>query len=85
MQPVCPFTDQNALPRQRNAGRGGYADISDENSLPNGRALRALPVLNVEHELGETLVEDSRLDFERCLRAFQAILQPPQCGLGLRR
>jgi len=75
MQPVRPFAHQDAFPRQGDAGRGGSADISDENSLPNGCALRALHILNVEYELGETLVENPRLHFERHLRTFQALLQ----------
>ena len=81
VQHLRPFADQDALPGQGNARRGRVADVRDENAPPDGGALRGFHVLHVKHKLGKALVENSRLDFERRLRALEPVLQPAQGGL----
>ena len=85
VQHLRPFADQNALPRQGNSRRCRRADVGNENAFPDGGALGGFYVLNVEHELGEALVENAGLHFERRLRGFEPILKTSECGLGCGR
>ena len=85
VQQLRTFADQDALPGQSNGRRGWIADVRDKYALPDGGALRGLYVLNIKHELGKALVEDSRLHFERRLRRLEPVLEPAQGGLRFGR
>ena len=42
-----------------------------------------MDILHVEHELGESFVEDARLNLKGHLRALEPFLEPSERGLGL--
>ena len=81
MQGLRTFADENALTGECNSGRRGRACVGNEYSLPNGRALCAFHVLNVEHKFGEAFIKDPGLNFKRDLRVLEPVLQPPKAGL----
>ena len=76
------FAHQDALfglPDTRGTGR---RDVGEEHAFPNRGALTAFHVVHVENNFREAFVKDSGLDFERCLRAFEPVLQASESGLG---
>src|ERR1700686_3059420 len=82
VQTILTFADYDPFPGESDFGIGGVAKIGHEQALPHGRALSALHVLHVENFSGESLVENSWLDFEGDLRAFEAVFQMAEGGLG---
>src|ERR1700722_17433019 len=82
VQTILTFADYDPFPGESDFGIGSVTEIGHEQAFPHGRALSALHVLNVENFSGESLVENSRLDFEGDLRAFEAVFQMAERGLG---
>ena len=82
VQTVLSFADDDGFPGQRDLWVGGVGEVGHEDALPHGGALRGLHVLYVENVLGESFVENSRLNFEGNLRTFEAVFEVPQGSLG---
>ena len=82
VQAVLAFADHDAFFGQGNVWIGGVAEVRHEYALPKGCALGVLYVLHVEHDFGESLIENPRLDFKRHLRALEAVLQMAERRLG---
>ena len=84
VEAVLAFADDDALLGERDLGIGGVAEIGHEHALPHSGSLGALDVLHIEDDLGESFVEDARLDLEGNLGTFEAIFEMSKSGLGSR-
>src|SRR6266699_2118426 len=84
MKRTLAFADQNSLLRHSDSGGCRIAGIGDEYALPDGCALRALHVVDVQHHFRKAFVENTRLNLKRHLRSLQLVLQPGQRFLRTR-
>ncbi len=85
VQAIGAFADDDALLGKSNFRIAGVGNIRHENVFPQGSALRALHILHIQNVFRKSFVENAGLDFKRNLRAFQAIFQADQRGLGAGR
>src|SRR6476660_8792167 len=81
MKTVEPLANDDSFFGQGNSRIGGIGEIGHEDALPDGGSLCALDVLDVDHDLGKSFIENARLNFERDLRALQAVFEMAERSL----
>src|SRR5947207_15897446 len=84
VQSVATLADKDSLLCQGNSRSRRITHVSEKYTFPHRRSFPALHVVNVKHQLRKALIENSRLDFKRNLRALQLILQVNQSLLRTR-
>src|SRR6201993_2038420 len=85
MKTVGCLADDDSLFRQSDARVRSVGEIGHEYALPDGGSLGVLDVLDVDHDLRKSFIENAWLDLERNLRAFQAIFEAAQSRLSFGR
>ena len=75
VETVLSFADHHGFPGQGDFWVGGVGEVGHEYALPHGGALRGFYVLYVQNLLGKSFIKNSRLNFERNLRTFEAVFE----------
>src|SRR5437762_14362911 len=84
VQSVATLADKDSLLCQGNSRSRRITHVSEKYTFRDRCSFRALHVVNVKHQHRKALIENSRMDFKRNLRALQLILQVNQSLLRTR-